>query len=102
MRVAVEPYDELHRTLCGAAATAGPGNFGFPIGRVVVKPTEGLAAFGDGRPGRLGAGCMGDETTGGDRHPAMLRGFSLRHAETARSLCRHTGFVEILRLGFRR
>ncbi len=90
--IAVKPDDELHRTLSRAAAAAGAHDLGFPVGLFLIEPAKGFPAFRDGRPGLVGAGEMGDETTGRDRHLAMLRWFALRHAEAARLLGRRWKF----------
>lgn len=83
MGVAVESDNELNRTMSSAAAAAGAGDLGFPVRCFFVKPAKRLATFGNRRPGLVGSRCVGDEAAGRDRNLAMLRGFSLRHAETA-------------------
>ena len=83
MRVAVESDNELDGALSSAAAAAVPGDFGFPIGVLLVEATKGFASLGDGRPGRVGAGRIGDEAAGRYRDLARVRRFAFGHAETA-------------------
>ena len=81
--ITVESDDELNGALSGAAAAAGPGNLGFPIGLLFVEAAKGFATLGDCRPGLVCAGRVSDKTAGRDRYLARMRGFALRHAETA-------------------
>lgn len=80
--ITVESDDELNGALSAAAAAAGPGNLGFPIGLLFVEAAKRFATFGDCRPWRMCAGRMSDKTAGRNGYLARVRGFALRHAET--------------------
>jgi hypothetical protein len=88
MGVAVETDTKLHRTLFGATAAAGAGNLRFPVRLFLVESAECLAALGNRGPRFLGSWCLGHKTAFGNRYQALLRGFSLRHTETAGPLGR--------------
>ena len=83
MGVAVEPDDELNRTVAGVTTAAAAGDPSFPVGPFVVKAAQGLPPLGDRRPGLVRTGHLGDEATCRNRDLAVLRGFSLGHTETA-------------------
>ena len=84
--------------MVGFAAAAGAGDLGFPVRGFVVESAEGFAALGDGRPGFVGAWNVGHEAASGEGDVAVLRGLSLRHAETARLFCGGGRLGEGLRL----
>lgn len=102
MRVAVEPDNELNGTVAGAAAATRAGDFGFPIGLLLVEAAKRLPALGDRRPGLVRAWHVGDEATSGNRNLAMLRGLPFGHAETASLFGRGGEFGWSLGFGFRR
>ena len=80
-RVAVEPDDELDRTLCGAAAAARAGDLGLPIRLLLVETASGLAAFRDRRPGFGRPRRVGDTTARRDGHLTRVRWFAFGHAK---------------------
>jgi hypothetical protein len=93
---AVESNNELDRAMSRTATPAGARNLGFPIRPVLIEPAHCLAALGNGRPRFGRAGKVGNETTGGYRHLAMLGTFPLCHAKAARLFRRGAEVGEIL------
>ena len=83
MRIAVESDNELNRALSSAAAAAASGNLGFPIRELLVEAAKSLASLGDGRPGFVRAGRVGNETTGRDGNLTCVGRFAFGHAEAA-------------------
>jgi hypothetical protein len=83
MRVTIEPDDELNGAVNGAAAAAGSGDLGFPIGLLLVEAAGGFASLGDCRPGLVCAGSIGNKTAGWNGDLAHVRRFPFGHAETA-------------------
>jgi len=58
--------------MVGLARVAGAGDLGLPICGPVVKPAGCFSTFGDGRPGFVSSGDMGDEAACGDMDDAAL------------------------------
>jgi hypothetical protein len=102
VRVAVESDNELNGTVASVAATTRAGDLGFPIGLFLVETAKRLPALGDGRPGLVRAGHIGDETACGNRDLAMLQGLPFGHAETASLFSGGGEFGWGLGIGFRR
>ena len=102
MGIAIEPDNELDGALGSAAAAAGPGDLGFPIGVLLVKAAKGLASFGDGRPGFVRAGRIGDKAAGWNGNLARVRRFALGHAKTAGLFGRGREFRGHLGVGIRK
>ncbi len=85
---AVKADNKLGRTMVGLAAGTGAGDFGFPVRVFLIESAECVSTLGDGRPGFVGSGDIGHEAANGEGDVTVLRGLSLRHAETARLFCR--------------
>jgi hypothetical protein len=59
------------------------GDAGLPIGGFAFERAEGSACFGDSRPGFLGAGEVGDDTSGRDWYLTLMQGITFRHPKAA-------------------
>ena len=81
MGVAVEPNDELYRTVLGRATFARASDLRLPVGVFLVELAECFAALGDRRPGFFGSRNAGDETAVWNRHFTLVRRFAFRHTE---------------------
>lgn len=84
--------------MAGLAATAGSGNFRFPVGFLLIKPADKSAALGNRRP-RFGRSRDPRNTAAaGKRDGATLRRFAFSHSETAGLFRGRTGFINGLRV----
>jgi hypothetical protein len=80
------------------AAATGAGDLGFPVCGFVVESAECFSTLGDGRPGFVGSGDIGDEAADGEGNLTALRSLSLCHTETTRLFCRRVRVVHRLRV----
>ena len=70
------------------AAATGAGDLGFPVCGFVVESAECFSTLGDGRPGFVGSGDIGDEAADGEGNLTALRSLSFCYTETTRLFCR--------------
>ncbi len=84
--------------MAGIAFCAVSGDTRFPVRALLVERTEGAPGFGDGRPGFICSGKLGDDAAGRNRDLTLVGRITLGHAEAAGMLGGGGGIRRRLRL----